>query len=82
MRGEGARCARACLTLSLTLSPTLTPALTLTLAPALTLTLTPALTLPGVHVHAVHPSPVNSRFSKGGGNDITLRKVSAPRTNP
>lgn len=31
----------------------------------------------GVHVHAVHPSPVNSRFSKGGGNDITLRKVSA-----
>ena len=31
----------------------------------------------GVHVHAVHPSPVNSRFSQGGGNDITLRKVSA-----
>ena len=30
-----------------------------------------------MHVHAVHPSPVNSRFSKGGGNDITLRKVSA-----
>ena len=25
----------------------------------------------------VHPSPVNSRFSRGGGNDITLRKVSA-----
>ena len=28
-------------------------------------------------MHAVHPSPVNSRFSRGGGNDITLRKVSA-----
>jgi short-subunit dehydrogenase len=24
----------------------------------------------GIHVHSMHPSPVNSRFSAGGGNDI------------
>ena len=24
----------------------------------------------GIHVHSIHPSPVNSRFTAGGGNDI------------
>jgi len=31
----------------------------------------------GVDVHAVHPSPVNSRFTKGGGNDVKVHKMEA-----
>lgn len=31
----------------------------------------------GVHFHAVHPSPVNSRFTAGGGNDVKMHKVDA-----
>lgn len=31
----------------------------------------------GVDVHAVHPSPVNSRFTAGGGNDVKVHKMSA-----
>jgi len=30
----------------------------------------------GVDVHAVHPSPVNSRFTAGGGNDVKVHKMS------
>lgn len=29
----------------------------------------------GVDVHAVHPSPVNSRFTAGGGNKIKVNKI-------
>mmetsp|Transcript_41911 Transcript_41911/g.97830 ORF Transcript_41911/g.97830 Transcript_41911/m.97830 type:complete len:318 (-) Transcript_41911:96-1049(-) len=29
----------------------------------------------GVDVHAVHPSPVNSRFTAGGGNDVKVHKM-------
>jgi len=29
----------------------------------------------GVDVHAVHPSPVNSRFTSGGGNDVKVHKM-------
>lgn len=31
----------------------------------------------GVDIHAVHPSPVNSRFTAGGGNDVKVHKMSA-----
>jgi len=31
----------------------------------------------GVDVHAVHPSPVNSRFIVGGGNDVKVHKMKA-----
>mmetsp|Transcript_62481 Transcript_62481/g.123461 ORF Transcript_62481/g.123461 Transcript_62481/m.123461 type:complete len:327 (-) Transcript_62481:237-1217(-) len=31
----------------------------------------------GIHVHSIHPSPVNSRFTKGGGNDVQQRKIQA-----
>uniref|UniRef100_A0A7S3BKG4 Uncharacterized protein n=1 Tax=Haptolina ericina TaxID=156174 RepID=A0A7S3BKG4_9EUKA len=31
----------------------------------------------GIHVHAIHPSPVNSRFSSGGGNSVKVRKIDA-----
>mmetsp|Transcript_16639 Transcript_16639/g.28328 ORF Transcript_16639/g.28328 Transcript_16639/m.28328 type:complete len:341 (+) Transcript_16639:1-1023(+) len=31
----------------------------------------------GVHVHAIHPSPVNSRFTAGGGNQVKVRKIDA-----
>ncbi|KAL1522731.1 hypothetical protein AB1Y20_017705 [Prymnesium parvum] len=31
----------------------------------------------GIHVHAIHPSPVNSRFSTGGGNQIKVTKIEA-----
>lgn len=31
----------------------------------------------GIDVHAVHPSPVNSRFTAGGGNDVKVHKVEA-----
>jgi len=31
----------------------------------------------GIDVHAVHPSPVNSRFTAGGGNDVKVHKMSA-----
>jgi short-subunit dehydrogenase len=31
----------------------------------------------GIDVHAVHPSPVNSRFVAGGGNDVKLHKMAA-----
>lgn len=31
----------------------------------------------GVDVHAVHPSPVNSRFTSGGGNDVKVHKFNA-----
>jgi|ERR1712166_71287 len=31
----------------------------------------------GIHVHSIHPSPVNSRFTAGGGNDVKLRKIEA-----
>lgn len=31
----------------------------------------------GVDVHAVHPSPVNSRFTVGGGNDVKVHKMKA-----
>lgn len=31
----------------------------------------------GIHVHAIHPSPVNSRFSAGGGNQIQNAKIQA-----
>mmetsp|Transcript_100869 Transcript_100869/g.289960 ORF Transcript_100869/g.289960 Transcript_100869/m.289960 type:complete len:317 (-) Transcript_100869:329-1279(-) len=31
----------------------------------------------GVDVHAVHPSPVNSRFTAGGGNDVKVHKMKA-----
>lgn len=31
----------------------------------------------GIDVHAVHPSPVNSRFTSGGGNDVKVHKMSA-----
>ncbi|CAE8638915.1 unnamed protein product, partial [Polarella glacialis] len=31
----------------------------------------------GVDVHAVHPSPVNSRFTVGGGNDVKVHKMEA-----
>lgn len=31
----------------------------------------------GVDVHAVHPSPVNSRFTVGGGNDVKVHKMAA-----
>merc|ERR1712039_291629 len=30
----------------------------------------------GIDVHAVHPSPVNSRFTAGGGNDVKVHKMS------
>jgi len=29
----------------------------------------------GVDVHSVHPSPVNSRFTSGGGNDVKVHKM-------
>lgn len=29
----------------------------------------------GVDVHAVHPSPVNSRFTAGGGNNVKVHKI-------
>ena len=31
----------------------------------------------GIHVHAIHPSPVNSRFSSGGGNQVKVTKIEA-----
>jgi short-subunit dehydrogenase len=31
----------------------------------------------GIDVHSVHPSPVNSRFTAGGGNDVKVHKVEA-----
>lgn len=31
----------------------------------------------GVDVHAVHPSPVNSRFTSGGGNDVKVHSFKA-----
>merc|ERR1712039_643367 len=31
----------------------------------------------GIDVHAVHPSPVNSRFTVGGGNDVKVHKIDA-----
>merc|ERR1712217_1024773 len=31
----------------------------------------------GIDVHAVHPSPVNSRFTSGGGNDVKVNKINA-----
>lgn len=31
----------------------------------------------GIHFHSVHPSPVNSRFTSGGGNDVKMHKVDA-----
>jgi short-subunit dehydrogenase len=31
----------------------------------------------GIDVHAVHPSPVNSRFTAGGGNDVKVHKMAA-----
>jgi len=31
----------------------------------------------GIDVHAVHPSPVNSRFTAGGGNNVGVHKISA-----
>lgn len=31
----------------------------------------------GVDVHAVHPSPVNSRFTAGGGNEVKVHKMKA-----
>merc|ERR1712176_91191 len=31
----------------------------------------------GIDVHWVHPSPVNSRFTSGGGNDVKVHKVNA-----
>jgi len=31
----------------------------------------------GIDVHAVHPSPVNSRFTAGGGNDVKVHKMEA-----
>mmetsp|Transcript_65584 Transcript_65584/g.152373 ORF Transcript_65584/g.152373 Transcript_65584/m.152373 type:complete len:320 (-) Transcript_65584:92-1051(-) len=31
----------------------------------------------GIDVHAVHPSPVNSRFTAGGGNNVKVNKISA-----
>merc|ERR1719517_132852 len=31
----------------------------------------------GIDVHSVHPSPVNSRFTSGGGNDIKVTKIDA-----
>merc|ERR1712118_567139 len=31
----------------------------------------------GVDVHAIHPSPVNSRFRAGGGNDVKVHKLDA-----
>mmetsp|Transcript_21720 Transcript_21720/g.57183 ORF Transcript_21720/g.57183 Transcript_21720/m.57183 type:complete len:213 (+) Transcript_21720:93-731(+) len=31
----------------------------------------------GIHVHAIHPSPVNSRFSSGGGNAVKVTKIEA-----
>ena len=31
----------------------------------------------GIHVHSIHPSPVNSRFTAGGGNQVQQRKIEA-----
>ena len=31
----------------------------------------------GIHVHSIHPSPVNSRFTAGGGNQVQQRKIAA-----
>lgn len=31
----------------------------------------------GIDIHAVHPSPVNSRFTSGGGNNVKVNKISA-----
>ena len=31
----------------------------------------------GIHVHSIHPSPVNSRFTKGGGNEVQQRTIQA-----
>jgi len=31
----------------------------------------------GIDMHAVHPSPVNSRFTTGGGNDVKVHKMKA-----
>ena len=31
----------------------------------------------GIHVHAIHPSPVHSRFSTGGGNAVRVTKIEA-----
>ena len=31
----------------------------------------------GIHVHSIHPSPVNSRFTKGGGNEVHQRTIQA-----
>jgi short-subunit dehydrogenase len=31
----------------------------------------------GIDVHSVHPSPVHSRFTAGGGNDVKVHKVDA-----
>ena len=30
-----------------------------------------------MQVHSIHPSPVNSRFTAGGGNQVTQRKIAA-----
>jgi len=29
----------------------------------------------GIDVHSIHPSPVNSRFTSGGGNDVKVAKI-------
>jgi len=34
----------------------------------------------GIHVHSIHPSPVNSRFTAGGGNQVKVRKIEAMDT--
>lgn len=34
----------------------------------------------GIHVHSIHPSPVNSRFTAGGGNEVQQRKIEAMAT--
>jgi short-subunit dehydrogenase len=31
----------------------------------------------GIDIHAVHPSPVNSRFTAGGGNDVKIHRIAA-----
>ena len=31
----------------------------------------------GIHVHSIHPSPVNSRFTAGGGNQIKVTRIAA-----
>ena len=34
----------------------------------------------GIHVHSIHPSPVNSRFTAGGGNAVKVTKIEAMDT--